>query len=160
MWLILAVVELHRGRDLDRARQAASHRTAAGEDRQDPLGGSTLLIVSDADSGGTRVDPRTNQLTSWGLKVLIDVLADEVDSSARLLPVSAASAAATVSNAMRDLCQAAGINPRVGIEEIRAWRARQPFAHTMSIQHVALFLGTRSLDTACEIVGYQWRASA
>lgn len=52
------------------------------------------------------------------------------------------------------------MRPGVTIEEIRAWRARRLFDHTMSIEDVARFLGTRSLNVACEMVGHQWRASA
>jgi site-specific recombinase XerD len=110
--------------------------------------------------GGTRLDPRTNRLTSWGRHVLSDVLATNDGASARLLPVSASSAASTVSNTMSDLCQAAGIRPKVTVESVRAWRARRLFDHTHSIEDVARFLGTRSLDVACDVVDHRWRVCA
>jgi site-specific recombinase XerD len=128
----------------------------------------TRVVVSDVDlvagtvslPGGTRVDPRTNELTPWGATVLRDVLANDNDCATSLLGVASASAAATVSNTISDLCQAAAVRPRVSVESIRAWRARCLFDATGSIQTVARFLGTRSLDVACDVVGYEWRATA
>ena len=61
---------------------------------------------------------------------------------------------------MSDLCQAAGIRPRVTVESIRAWRARRVFDCSNSIEEVARSLGTRSLDVACDVVAYDWRVSA
>lgn len=109
--------------------------------------------------GGTRLDPRTNRLTNWGRHVLTEVLVASHDADALLLSVSASSAASTVSNTMSDLCQAAGIRPKVTVESVRAWRARRLFDHTHSIEDVARFLGTRSLDVACDVVDHRWRVT-
>ncbi len=110
--------------------------------------------------GGTRIDPRTNKLTKWGQQVLGDITGDCADLSMALLPISAKSAASTVSNTLGDLSKAAAIRPRVTVEGIRAWRARRLFEHSKSIEDVARFLGTRSLDIAAGVVGYHWRTSA
>jgi hypothetical protein len=128
----------------------------------------TLVAASDVDvmagtvslPGGTRVDARTNELTRWGATVLRHVLAHDSAGSTVLLGIQSASAAATVSNTLSDLCQAAAIRPRVTVEGIRAWRARSLFNATGSIETAARFLGTRSLDVACDVVGYEWRVSA
>lgn len=109
--------------------------------------------------GGTRLDPRTNRLTNWGRHVLTEVLVASHDTDALLLPVSASSAASTVSNTMSDLCQAAGIRQKVTVESVRAWRAHRLFDHTHSIEDVARFLGTRSLDVACDVVDHRWRVT-
>lgn len=110
--------------------------------------------------GGTRLDPRTNRLTNWGRHVLTEVLAAGHDADALLISVGASSAASTVSNTMSDLCRAAGIRPKVTVESVRAWRARRLFDHSHSIEDVARFLGTRSLDVACDVVDYRWRMIA
>jgi site-specific recombinase XerD len=107
--------------------------------------------------GGTRLAPRTNRLTGWGRHVLAEVLVASHDADVLLITVGASSAASTVSNTMSDLCQAAGIRPKVTVESVRAWRARRLFEHTHSIEDVARFLGTRSLDVACDVVDHRWR---
>ena len=111
-------------------------------------------------AGGMRLDARTNRLTNWGRHVLTEVLAAGDDADALLISVGASSAASTVSNTMSDLCQAAGIRPTVTVESVRAWRARRLFNHTHSIEDVARFLGTRSLDVACDVVDHRWRMTA
>lgn len=110
--------------------------------------------------GGTRLDRRTNRLTDWGGHVLGDVVAGSRGADMSLLPIRTSSAASTVSNTMSDLCQSAAIRPKVTVEGIRAWRARRLFDHTRSIEDVARFLGTRSLDIACDIVDHRWRDDA
>jgi hypothetical protein len=110
--------------------------------------------------GGTRLDRRTNRLTDWGRHVLGDVVAGSRGADMSLLPIRTSSAASTVSNTMSDLCQSAAIRPKVTVEGIRAWRARRLFDHTRSIEDVARFLGTRSLDIACDIVDHRWRDDA
>lgn len=119
-----------------------------------------LLAGTVTLAGRTRVGARTNPLTRWGHTVLSDVLSDEGSTSELLLPISASSAAATVSNTMSDLCQAAGLVPRVSVEGIRAWRARRLFQHSASLEDVARFLGTRSLDVASDMIGHHWQVSA
>lgn len=119
-----------------------------------------LLDGTVALPGGERLDPRTNRLTNWGRQVLSDVLAGSSGADVPLLPVRASSAASTVSNTMSDLCRAASIRPKVSVESVHTWRARRLFEHTNSIEDVARFLGTRSLDIACDIVDHRWRADA
>jgi hypothetical protein len=128
----------------------------------------TRVAASDLDlaagtvslPGGTRIDPRTNLLTRWGKHVLGDITAGCKDTSTALLPISAKSAASTVSNTLGDLSKAAALRPSVTVDDIRAWRARRLFKHTKSIEDVARFLGTRSLDVAADVVGYHWRVGA
>ena len=101
--------------------------------------------------GGTRLSPRTNRLTEHGQHVMAG--AGEWE-----LPASTASLSAT----FKHIVTFAGFNPELRIrpQSVIAWRATQIFNDTHRIEDVARFAGFSSLDTAAELIDFDWQRAA
>ena len=101
--------------------------------------------------GGTRLSPRTNRLTEHGQHVMAG--AGEWE-----LPASTASLSAT----FKHIVTFAGFNPELRIrpQSVIAWRATQIFNDTHRIEDVARFAGFSSLDTAAELIDFDWQNAA
>jgi hypothetical protein len=101
--------------------------------------------------GGTRLNPRTNRLTEHGQHVMATAGNWE-------LPASTASLSAT----FKHIATFAGFKPelRVRPQSVIAWRAAQIFNDTHRIEDVARFAGFSSLDTAAELIDFDWRSVA
>jgi hypothetical protein len=111
--------------------------------------------------GNARVSERRNLLTEWGAAAIARRLG-ELSGLADLLvatePVRTLSNGA-VSNQLRAICQFANLGRSgITINSIRAWRARQIHVETGSLEQVACFLGSRSLDAAASLIGYDWES--
>ncbi|NDD71634.1 MAG: hypothetical protein EBZ52_00490 [Actinobacteria bacterium] len=108
--------------------------------------------------GGSRNDSRINELTSWGREALKTCLPNH---NAKWLVVNTLSQTVseqTISQRFRELVANAKLSRRgVNINSVRAWRARQIYETSGRIQDAARFLGYRSLDTAVEMIGLDWR---
>lgn len=101
--------------------------------------------------GGTRLSLRTNRLTEHGQHVMAG--AGEWE-----LPASTASLSAT----FKHIVTFAGFNPelRVRPQSVIAWRATQIFNDTHRVEDVARFAGFSSLDTAAELIDFDWQRAA
>lgn len=131
-----------------------------------------LITVDDIDlttstlnlPGGARVDPRTVQLTKWGLGVLNRRL-DGVGSTANryVVPVQGdthrLAAQASTCNLIATLLDNAGLRtePDVRPGSIRAWAGLTTHRTTGRIERAATQLGLRSLDATAELIGFDWQ---
>ncbi len=114
--------------------------------------------------GSAKVEPRFSLLTEWGVRIISRRLQEVGDDT---LPVaylgegtSAASMQASAATALGRTLRAAGLtaDPSVKPASLRAWAGRQVFLRTGRIEQAALALGCKTLDTAADIIGFDWRS--
>lgn len=114
-------------------------------------------------AGGKATQPRTGQLTDWGL-VQVRARLDELGVPSLPLVYSGRSPAGAgqVSGAaaLVDVLTRAGLHrePDVRPGSVAAWAGRRVLEETGRIDCAARALGVRSLDRAARIVGWDWRA--
>lgn len=163
---LVRICALGRGRGATRAAAALALAEATATTREIPL-----VAVSDVDlsagtvalPGGARVDPRTAHLTGWGVGVLSRHL-DGAGPVEHVVPVRGDThrlpAQAGTCNLIATLLDAAGLRaePDVRPASIRAWAGVAIHQRTGRVEHVAAGLGLRSLDSAAEVIGFEWRA--
>jgi integrase/recombinase XerC len=111
--------------------------------------------------GSAKIEPRTSHLTDWGVWVLSSRLATQYPNPGSLTYEgrgSVRSMQASSSMALARVLRKAGLrgDSAVKPESVRAWAGRRVWADTGRIEAAALALGSRSLDTAAGIIGYQW----
>ncbi len=122
------------------------------------------LVEGSVWLGGTaNVESRVSPLTDWGVQALRRRIKTMEDKSLTLVfagsaaaPASKQARAATVlSRTLRE----AGLStdPRVKPSSIRAWAGLQVFQTTQRIDKVALALGSKTLDNAAAIIGFDWQ---
>jgi integrase/recombinase XerC len=116
--------------------------------------------------GSPRTEPRWGQLSPWGaaqiarrLRALAEQHADEQTPIIYEGRGSAESQQASACMAISDTLTAAGLAGERDVRplSIAAWRGRQVFDETDSIEGAALALGVRSLDRAARLIGHDWR---
>ena len=121
-----------------------------------------LVAGTVALPGGARVDPRTSQLSSWGVGLLTRHLRG-VGTDQYVIPVRGADGALPAQsgacNLITALLHTAGLRaePDVRPGSIRAWAGASVHHHTRRIEDAALALGLRSLDAAAETIAFDWR---
>ncbi|CAN5633618.1 hypothetical protein BH10ACT3_BH10ACT3_05020 [soil metagenome] len=120
------------------------------------LAGSTVQLP-----GGARVEPRTTELTAWGIGVLTRRL--ELDTDNRLVPVRGdihrLPAQAGTCNLIATLLHSARlrVEPDVRPGSIRAWAGVTAHRRSGRIEHAANQLGLRSLDATAELIAFEWQ---
>lgn len=126
--------------------EAGAHNSELVGINHTSINGTTVSLP-----GGTRLSLRTNRLTEHGQHVM--AAAGEWE-----LPASTASLSAT----FKQIVTFAGFNPelRVRPQSVIAWRAAQIFEATDRIEDVARFAGFSSLDTAAELIDFDWQSAA
>jgi integrase/recombinase XerC len=113
-------------------------------------------------AGGKATQPRTGQLTEWGL-VQVRARLEELDAPSQPIVYSGRSSvgAGQVSGAAAivDVLARAGLHqePDVRPGSVAAWAGRRVLEETGRIDCAARALGVRSLDQAARIVGWNWR---
>ena len=114
-------------------------------------------------AGGKATEPRTGQLTEWGL-VQVRARLEELDAPSLPLIYSgrSRSGAGQVSgaSAIVDVLTRAGLHqePDVRPGSVAAWAGRRVLEETGRIDCAARALGVRSLDRAARIVAWDWQA--
>lgn len=115
-------------------------------------------------AGGKATQPRTGQLTEWGL-VQVRARLEELDALLQPIVYSGRSSAGAgqVSGAAAivDVLTRAGLNqePDVRPGSVAAWAGRRVLEETGRIDCAARALGVRSLDRAARIVAWDWQAN-
>jgi integrase/recombinase XerC len=129
-------------------------------------------VIDDVDLDGMRVwlhgnehsrTPRWGRLTEWGAQHLRARL-DELPKDPGTPLISGATASrnarqASSCIAVQQVMQSAGLRSDPGIRpaSLPAWAGRKVFEETRRIEDAALALGVRSLDSAAEIIGWDWQ---
>jgi integrase/recombinase XerC len=114
-------------------------------------------------AGGKATQPRTGQLTDWGL-VQVRARLDELDVPSLPLVYSGRSPAGAgqVSGAaaLVDVLTRAGLHrePDVRPGSVAAWAGRRVLEKTGRIDCAARALGVQSLDRSARIVAWDWQA--
>jgi integrase/recombinase XerC len=113
-------------------------------------------------SGGTRVDSRWAPLTEWGIAVLERRVASighdgfvayrgtDPGTAGRISAASAITAVLTRAG-LRD-------EPDIRPSSVAAWTGRTVFNQTGDIAAAAQVMGSRSLDHAARMIGWDWTA--
>jgi integrase/recombinase XerC len=128
----------------------------------------SLIRAGDIDTGkgvvrlpgNQRVHGRVNQLTEWGLCAINQRMMDLVDDGQYLVarPNAKSLTNGEVSLQLRRILEFSRTSKTgITVNSIRAWRARQIFETSRSIEEAARFLGAKSLDAAASLIRHDWR---
>jgi hypothetical protein len=113
--------------------------------------------------GGARTEPRTGELTVWGVEALrrrvLEVVVGAVAYSG-----GGSSNAGQVSTcrAISSVLVRAGLagQPAVRPASLAGWAGRRVFEQTGRVEDAARAMGVRSLDRAARLIGLDWPADA
>jgi len=114
-------------------------------------------------AGGKATQPRTGQITEWGL-LQVRARLDELEAPSLPLVYSGRSPAGagqvSGASAIVDVLTRAGLHrePDVRPGSVAAWAGRRVLEETGRIDCAARALGVRSLDQAARIVAWDWQA--
>ena len=112
-------------------------------------------------SGSAKTQPRTAELTAWGVDAItarLEALPAQNISLTYQGKGSARSMQASSSSALAKTLREAGLrtDPSAKPESVRAWAGLRVWMRTGLIEAAALVLGCTSLDTAATVIGYEW----